>query len=57
MALKRYPIGIQGFESLRNAGFYYVDKTQYIYQLATTSKVYFLRSISSVAPGDSGSPC
>ena len=42
MALKRYPIGIQGFESLRNAGFYYVDKTQYIYQLATTSKVYFL---------------
>ena len=42
MAQKLYPIGIQGFESLREGGYYYIDKTQYIYQLATTGKVYFL---------------
>ena len=42
MATKLYPIGIQGFESLRNGGYYYVDKTRYVYQLATTGKVYFL---------------
>ena len=42
MTTKRYPIGIQGFESLRNGGYYYVDKTRYVYQLANTGKVYFL---------------
>ena len=37
-----YPIGIQNFESLRQGGFTYVDKTGLIYQLAATGRYYFL---------------
>ena len=37
-----YPIGIQNFESLRKGGFSYVDKTDLIYQLASTGRYYFL---------------
>ncbi len=37
-----YPIGIQNFESLRNDGYVYVDKTAHIYRLATTGRYYFL---------------
>ena len=29
----RYPIGIQTFDKLREGGFFYVDKTDYIYRL------------------------
>lgn len=39
---KIYPIGIQNFESLRNDGYYYVDKTTSIYQLVKTGRYYFL---------------
>ena len=38
----RYPIGIQSFESLRSLGYLYVDKTELIYNLVTTSKCVFL---------------
>ena len=38
----RYPIGIQSFESLRKLGYLYVDKTDLIYNLVTTSKTVFL---------------
>ena len=37
-----YPIGIQNFESLRKDGFAYVDKTELIYQIASTGRYYFL---------------
>ena len=37
-----YPIGIQSFESIREGGYVYVDKTHLIHQLATTGKYYFL---------------
>ena len=37
-----YPIGIQSFEDLRNNNNVYVDKTELIYRLANTNKVYFL---------------
>lgn len=40
--LRRYPIGIQNFEQLRNNHYVYVDKTALIYQLANTNTVYFL---------------
>ena len=40
--LRRYPIGIQNFEDLRNNGYVYVDKTELIYRLTNTNKVYFL---------------
>ena len=38
----RYPIGIQSFESLRSLGYIYVDKTELIHNLVTTSKCVFL---------------
>ena len=38
----RYPIGEQSFESLRNGGFLYVDKTRYVETLIRGSKYYFL---------------
>ena len=37
-----YPIGIQNFESIREGGYIYVDKTDLIHQLATTGKYYIL---------------
>ena len=37
-----YPIGIQNFESLRNDGYVYIDKTDKIYELVSTGKYYFL---------------
>ncbi len=39
---KKYPIGIQNFESLRNDNYAYVDKTAQIYKLAVTGRYYFL---------------
>lgn len=39
---KLYPIGIQNFESLREDGYIYVDKTELIYQLVKTGRYYFL---------------
>jgi hypothetical protein len=36
------PIGIQDFESIRSGNYVYVDKTAYIYKLATEGKPYFL---------------
>lgn len=42
MSNKIYPIGIQDFESLRQDGYFYVDKTALIYQLVKTGRYYFL---------------
>lgn len=42
MSSKIYPIGIQNFESLRNDGYFYVDKTALIYQMVKTGRYYFL---------------
>jgi hypothetical protein len=36
------PVGIQDFEDIRTNGYVYVDKTAYIYRLATEGKPYFL---------------
>ena len=40
--MRKLPIGIQGFQGLRNDGYLYVDKTEYIYELVHTGKQYFL---------------
>jgi Predicted AAA-ATPase len=40
--MKNLPIGIQSFAKLRNTNCVYVDKTEQIYQLATTGSYYFL---------------
>ncbi len=37
-----FPLGIQSFEKLRQGGFVYVDKTDYIYNLAYSGRSYFL---------------
>src|SRR5574344_2080455 len=38
----KYPIGIQSFQDIRHKGYVYVDKTDLIYQLVTSGKIYFL---------------
>ena len=38
---RRYSIGIQNFEELRNRNCVYVDKTELVYELVNTDKVYF----------------
>ena len=38
----KLPIGIQGFESLVNDNYLYVDKTEAIYRLASSGRYYFL---------------
>ena len=40
--MKKYPIGIQDFGSLRKDGYCYVDKTALIYSLVSMGKYYFL---------------
>lgn len=42
MNFRRYPIGIQNFELLRNDNYVYVDKTPLVYKLANTNTTYFL---------------
>ena len=39
---RRYPIGIQSFERLRNDNCVYIDKTELIYRLANSAKACFL---------------
>ena len=41
-AKRKYPVGIQSFESIRKDGYLYVDKTRLIYQMITEEKPYFL---------------
>jgi hypothetical protein len=42
LATRKLPVGIQDFEDLRANGYLYVDKTAYVYRLATMGKPYFL---------------
>ena len=39
---RKLPIGIQSFEKIRTGGFTYIDKTDLIYQLASSKSPYFL---------------
>ena len=38
----KYPIGIQHFESLREDGYLYVDKTRILYDIVSNGRYYFL---------------
>ena len=42
MSNKIYPIGIQNFEKIRKDGYFYIDKTAWVYQLPKTGSYYFL---------------
>ena len=39
---RRYPIGVQTFEKIREGGFLYIDKTALVYDLVTSNTIYFL---------------
>jgi hypothetical protein len=39
---RKLPIGIQTFRQMRQEGYYYVDKTQFAWQLTEAGKYYFL---------------
>ena len=39
---RKFPIGIQTFEKLREGGYLYVDKTALLWKIASTSIPYFL---------------
>ena len=39
---RKYPVGIQSFESIRKDGYLYIDKTPLIYKMITEGKPYFL---------------
>ena len=41
-ANRRYPIGIQTFSEMVEQNYVYVDKTAYVYQMASVGKFYFL---------------
>ena len=43
MTPRRYPVGIQTFSELRTKDMFYVDKTEFVYKMASSSaKYYFL---------------
>ena len=40
--IRKYPVGIQSFKSIRTGGYIYVDKTPLVYKMITEGKPYFL---------------
>ena len=40
--VRKMPVGTQSFQILQENDFVYIDKTRYIYQLVSQSRVYFL---------------
>ncbi len=40
--MKKLPIGIQAFETMRAQGYIYVDKTRHIYRMVTEGMFYFM---------------
>lgn len=36
--IRKYPVEIQQFEKIRNNGYLYIDKTNYVYKLASTGE-------------------
>ena len=40
--IRKLPIGVQDFESLREGQYVYIDKTEYVYRLVHSGKPYFL---------------
>ncbi|MBD5358156.1 MAG: AAA family ATPase [Bacteroides sp.] len=38
----KYPVGLQTFSAIREKNYKYVDKTKFVYDLASSGKYYFL---------------
>jgi hypothetical protein len=58
MGIRKFPIGIQDFVSLREGGYLYVDKTALLYRMVNEGKAYFLsrprrfgKSLTCSTPG------
>ena len=49
MSNKIYPIGIQNFEKIRKDGYFYIDKTAWVYQLAKTRQLLLPQPSASVS--------
>lgn len=39
---RKYPVGIQTFEKIRQENYVYIDKTDLIYQMVSNGSYYFL---------------
>lgn len=42
MAMKLYPLGLQTFSEIRERNMLYIDKTEYVYRIASSGKYFFL---------------
>ncbi len=42
MNLRKLPIGIQAFETIREQGYLYVDKTRHVHRMVSEGMFYFL---------------
>lgn len=40
--MRKYPIDIRGFQTIREEGYVYIDKTAYVHKMASYGKYYFL---------------
>ena len=41
---RKYPIGIQTFSKIREEGYLYIDKTEYVYRMTHTNSLYMFLS-------------
>lgn len=41
MAMKLYPLGLQTFSEIRELNMLYIDKTEYVYRIASSGKYFF----------------
>jgi len=44
----KLPVGIETFSELREEGYVYIDKTQYIHKLVTEGKSYFFVTTTAI---------
>jgi hypothetical protein len=42
MEARKYPLGLQDFEKIRNQELFYIDKTKYVHQIVTRGGFFFL---------------
>lgn len=47
MAMKLYPLGLQTFSEIRERNMLYIDKTEYVYRIASSGK-YFSESTKTI---------
>lgn len=48
MAMKLYPLGLQTFSEIRERNMLYIDKTEYVYRIASSGKYFFSESTKTI---------